>query len=43
MLISLLILEYYHGQSSKCKNKQREITPKIGMAELVLVHCTSTQ
>jgi hypothetical protein len=34
MLTSLIILKLCSGQSSKCKNEQRIITPKLGMAEL---------
>ena len=33
-LISLLVPELCPGQSSKCKNEQRAITPKLGNAEL---------
>jgi hypothetical protein len=34
MLKPLLVLELCPGQGSKCKNKQRAITPKLGKAEL---------
>jgi hypothetical protein len=34
MLISLTILELCPRQSSKSKNKQRAVTPKLGKAEL---------
>jgi hypothetical protein len=34
MLISLIYLELCHGQSSKCKNDQRAITPKFGKVKL---------
>jgi hypothetical protein len=34
MLISLIVLEQCPGQNSKCKNEQREVTPKLGMPEL---------
>jgi hypothetical protein len=40
MLISLILLELCPGQSSKCKNKQRVIIQKIGMAELRFL-CTA--
>jgi hypothetical protein len=34
LLISLIDLEKCPGQSSKCKNEQRAITPKLGKTEL---------
>jgi hypothetical protein len=34
MLIPLIVLELFTGQSSKCKNKQRAIIQKLGKAEL---------
>jgi hypothetical protein len=34
MLISLIVLELCPGQSSKCKNEQRAITPKLDKTEL---------
>jgi hypothetical protein len=34
MLISVIVLELYPGQSSKYKNEQRAITPKLGKTEL---------
>jgi hypothetical protein len=40
MLISLTILELCSGQSLKCKNEQRAITPKEVMAELRFL-CTA--
>ena len=44
MLITLVVSELCFGHSSICKNEQRAITPKLGMAELrFFVHCTSTQ
>jgi hypothetical protein len=40
MLIPLIVLELCPGQSSKCKNKQRGIIPKLGKAELWFL-CTA--
>jgi hypothetical protein len=34
MLISLIVLELCPEQSSKCKNEQRAITPKLGKTEI---------
>jgi hypothetical protein len=37
MLISLIVIELCPGQSSKCSNAQRAITPKLGI--IVMVFC----
>jgi len=42
LLISPVVSEICHGQSSKCKMEQRALTPKLGKAVMVLMHCTST-
>jgi hypothetical protein len=35
-----MVSEPFPGQSSKCKNKERAITPKLGKAELQFL-CTA--
>jgi hypothetical protein len=40
MLIALMVSELCPGQSSKCKNEQRTITTKFGMAEFKFL-CTA--
>ena len=42
LLISPVVSEICHRQSSKCKMEQGALTPKLGKAVMVLMHCTST-
>ena len=42
-LIIFIVLMFCPGQSSKCKNKQKTITLKLGKWVTVFMHCIYTQ